>query len=52
MASKDCVFNIGIDCTSGSSSQCSKCGWNPKVEKERKDKLREGKENENEKKSI
>lgn len=40
MATKDCIFNIGIICSSGNSSECSKCGWSPKVEKERKAKLR------------
>lgn len=37
---RDCPFRKdgAIDCTDG---WCDKCGWNPKVEEERKKKIRE-----------
>lgn len=44
----NCRYNIGIECDN--RSMCDKCGWNPKVEKERKEKLREKEEAEDEKK--
>lgn len=32
-----CPMNDGVDCRGG---DCAKCGWNPEVEKARKEKLR------------
>ena len=32
-----CPMNDGVDCHGG---DCAKCGWNPAVEKTRKEKLR------------
>lgn len=33
-----CKYNIGVSC---SERECKHCGWNPAVEQERKEKLRE-----------
>ena len=33
---KPCLYNEGVAC---SAQKCSKCGWNPEVEKKRKEKL-------------
>lgn len=33
----DCLYNVGVNC--GNHANCDKCGWNPAVEKARKEKL-------------
>lgn len=32
-----CLFNVGVEC---GKKECSKCGFNPKNEKLRKDRIR------------
>jgi ribosomal protein L37E len=34
---KKCVFNCHIDCED--HNKCSSCGWNPEIERVRKEKL-------------
>lgn len=34
-----CPHNVSVDCTG--DKNCDKCGWNPKVDAERKKKTRE-----------
>lgn len=31
----------GVECPAEKQGNCYKCGWNPKVEKQRKEKIRE-----------
>ena len=33
-----CKYNVGVECSS--QKHCGKCGWNPKVDKGRKLKLK------------
>lgn len=31
-----CVFNLYVTCSPENCNKCDKCGWNPKVEENRK----------------
>lgn len=35
MKQDTCIFNAGVDCSD--CTCCAMCGWNPEVERERKD---------------
>lgn len=37
MKQDTCIFNAGVDCSD--CTCCAMCGWNPEVERERKDAL-------------
>ena len=34
-----CKYNTGIMCDCDDTCDCSKCGWNPKVEKRRRERI-------------
>lgn len=36
-----CKYNIGITCDQDESCDCSVCGWNPIVEKQRREQIEE-----------
>ena len=38
----DCPYNVGIDCEKMACKHGKSCGWHPAVERERKQKIRNG----------
>lgn len=39
-AETECKFNEGVSCRNLTEAKCGCCGWNPKIEAERKAKIR------------
>lgn len=37
-----CPYNIGVDCIEESYEACERCGWNPKVTRERLESIKNG----------